>query len=310
MAIKIEMLRCFSTVAQTGSLAEAANRLGRTSSAISMTLKRLEEQLGERLFESDRKTRLTPLGEFVLEQAQSELRRFDNTIRAIETFASKPNGLIRIAAVPSVAGLIFPSVTDQFIKLHPGVSVEMRDMDSASVLSAMTLGQVDIGIATSTGAMRNIDQHVLFEDSFGLVCAKHHPLALSAAPLVLSDLHEHPFVQNALCRSIQEPKFQALLDKTQITAQNTLSLISMVRSKSWITVLPSSVIHIDPHQLIFRSIQDLNERRQVDLLYRKSDQNREFVQDFVEILASSDWIQKQVMSEETGLNRAGRSRGV
>lgn len=284
MAVKIEMLRCFSIVAQTGSLAEAATQLGRTPSALSMTLKQLEEHLGQRLFESDRKNRLTPLGEFVLEQAQSELHQFDNTIRAIETFASMPNGLIRVAVVPSVAGLIFPSVVEQFAETHPGVSIEIRDMDSASVLGAIARGQIDIGIATATGTMRNIHQKILFSDRFGLVCAKFHPLALATGPLSIKDLKQHNFVQNALCRQISEPDFQALLSATQISAQNTLSLISMVRSKQWITVLPSSVIHIAPNQLAFRNIQGLTERRQVDLLYSKPDQNRSFVQDFVEIL--------------------------
>ena len=100
MAIKIEMLRCFTTVAQSGNLAEAANRLGRTQSAISMTLKQLEEHLGQRLFESDRKNRLTPLGKQVFELSQDELRRFDYTIEAIKTCAKSPEGLIRIVSNP------------------------------------------------------------------------------------------------------------------------------------------------------------------------------------------------------------------
>ena len=208
MAIKIEMLRCFSTVAQTGSLAEAATRLGRTPSAISMTLKQLEDHLGQRLFESDRKNRLTVLGDYVLDQAQRELRQFDSTIRAIETFASTPRGLIRIATVPSVAGLIFPFAIEQFTKTHPGVSVELRDMDSASVLSALARGQVDIGIATSTGSQRDIHQQVLFTDAFGLVCAKSHPLARQDAPLSLADLQAQHLVRNELCTSIQDPKFK------------------------------------------------------------------------------------------------------
>ena len=48
MAIKIEMLRCFCTVAQTGNLTEAADRLGRTQSAVSMTLKQFESHLGKK----------------------------------------------------------------------------------------------------------------------------------------------------------------------------------------------------------------------------------------------------------------------
>ena len=104
MAIKIEMLRAFAIVAQTGNLAEAATRLGRTPSAVSMTLKSLEDHLGQRLFETDRKNRLTPLGDYVLEQAQAELRQFDGTLRAIEAYASSPKGLLRVAAVRGLFG--------------------------------------------------------------------------------------------------------------------------------------------------------------------------------------------------------------
>ncbi|HBQ17117.1 MAG TPA: LysR family transcriptional regulator, partial [Myxococcales bacterium] len=123
MTIKIEMLRAFAIVAESGTLAEAATRLRRTPSAISMTLKGLEEHLGQRLFATDRKNRLTPLGEYVLDQARRELQQFDATISAIEGFATAPQGLIQVAAVPSVAGMIFPQVVGAFLARHPGVSV-------------------------------------------------------------------------------------------------------------------------------------------------------------------------------------------
>ncbi len=289
MAIKIEMLRSFSVVAQTGSLAEAAARLGRTPSAISMTLKQLEEHLGQRLFESDRKNRLTSLGDYVLEQAQNELRQFDSTIRAIETFASTSKGLIRIATVPSVAGLIFPTAIEQFTAAHPGVSVELRDMDSASVLNALSRGQVEIGIATSTGTLRNFHQQNLFSDAFGLVCAKTHPLAQQPTAPSFAELKGYQVVRNELCARIKEPSFQALLSNTRISAHNTLSLIAMVRSQHWVTVLPSSVVHIDPDQVMFRNIRGLSEKRQVDLFFRDTGLTRTFVGDFAEILVNTNW---------------------
>ena len=54
MALKLEMLRVFQTVAEQGSLSSAAAKLGRTPSAVSMMLSQLEEDIGDRLFESDR----------------------------------------------------------------------------------------------------------------------------------------------------------------------------------------------------------------------------------------------------------------
>ena len=64
------MLCCFGAVAQTGNLADAAIRLGRTQSALSMTLKQLGEHLGQPLFEGERKNRLFPLGDEVFRLAQ------------------------------------------------------------------------------------------------------------------------------------------------------------------------------------------------------------------------------------------------
>ena len=56
------MLRCFATVARSGNLADAGDKLGRTPSAVSMMLKQFEEHLGAPLFESERKSKLTALG--------------------------------------------------------------------------------------------------------------------------------------------------------------------------------------------------------------------------------------------------------
>ncbi len=289
MAIKIEMLRCFSTVAQTGNLAEAANRLGRTPSAISMTLKQLEDHLGQRLFASDRKNRLTPLGAYVLEHARSELRQFDSTIRAIEAYAVSPKGLIQIAAVPSIAAMIFPGLIEDFAKLHPGVSVEIRDMDSANILDALTRGQIDIGIAASSGVVRGVTQARLFSDAFGLFCSQSHPLAQETRTLSLADLAGQDLVRNELCARITHPGFQLMLNEARVSAQNTLSLISMVRSDNWVTVLPRAVVNIAPDYLAFRPLSDLQEFRTVDLLMRTDRMDEPFVSDFASLVQDRDW---------------------
>ena len=107
MAIKIEMLRCFREVARSGNLTDAAQVLKRTPSAVSMMLKQFESHLGEPLFETDRKNKLTALGVFVLEQAERELLHFDNTVRVIESYANASHGHVRIATVPPNAFCFF-----------------------------------------------------------------------------------------------------------------------------------------------------------------------------------------------------------
>ena len=116
LAIKIEMLRCFAAVARSGNLADAAEALGRTPSAVSMMLKQFEAHLGAPLFESERKSRLTALGAFTLGEATRELDHFERSVAAIENFARAKSGFVRIAAVPSVAEAILPEVTRVFLR--------------------------------------------------------------------------------------------------------------------------------------------------------------------------------------------------
>ena len=80
-------------VAETGSLAAAGARLGRSPSAVSMMVKQLQDSLGAPLFTSDRKSQLSPLGRFVLDQAKSEIAHLEATNRAIAKFAATGVGL-------------------------------------------------------------------------------------------------------------------------------------------------------------------------------------------------------------------------
>lgn len=269
MAIKIEMLRAFSTVAQTGNLAEAAQRLGRTPSAVSMVLKSLEDHLGQRLFESDRKNRLTPLGAQVLELAQDELKQFDGTIRAIETCAQAPQGLVRAAAVPSVAALIFPDVLHRFRAEYPSIRVELADADSASVAGALSRGHIDIGIASVPHGVRDTDQDLLFSDRFGVICAPDHPLARQQQDPDPQQIAAAGFIDNDLCRHLGEAVRLPLAQDAAALAQNTLTLMAMVRSGEWVTVLPQRVAGLDPHGLVFRPVKGLADTRDVHLLVRQ-----------------------------------------
>lgn len=291
MAIKIEMLRCFATVAQAGNLAEAANRLGRTQSAISMTLKQLEEHLGQRLFESDRKNRLTPLGAQVFDLAQTQLRQFDHTVKSIETSANSPDGLIRIASIPSVAGLVFPSAIADLTRRNPGLKVELRDTDTQQVIDALMRGQADIGVVSGRHTLNGIRQAHLFSDPFGLICAPDHPLALQDKAPTVHDVTRASFIRNNLCGLIEAPNFQTAIAESKVAMHNTMSLIAMVRAGGWVTVLPKTVVTFMTSDLVFRQISDLPEERQVHLLMRENTLFPQFSEQLWQYLTEFDWNQ-------------------
>lgn len=220
MAIKIEMLRCFCIVAQTGNLAEAAERLGRTQSAVSMSLKQLEQHIGKPLFEGERKNRLTVLGEEVFKLAQKQVRQFEHTINSIGETAKSEHGLVRIVSVPSVGALIFPAVLDILAARYPKLKVEIRDTDTQRVLDALAEGEADIGIASGYHPINGVEAIALFEDRFGLVCAADHPLITQTAPPTIEEVVAAPFVRNALSDNIQTQAFVNAMEGAAILLHN------------------------------------------------------------------------------------------
>lgn len=268
MAIKIEMFRCFAAVANSGNLADAADKLGRTPSAVSMMLKQFEDHLGAPLFESERKSRLTPLGAFALKEAIREIDHFERTVISIDNFARSKAGFVRIAAVPSVAEKILPQVVRGFVQDRPGVRIDIRDMDSAGVLRELDRERVDIGLATSVGVGAEIDRENLFSDAFGVVSRADHPLAASAAPLAWEALEQWPYIASGVTALIDSKSFQAMASRSLLMVRNTTSLLALVRAGVGITVLPRLVVDIADPTLVFLPVADKTAQRSIDVLKR------------------------------------------
>lgn len=269
MAVKIEMLRGFATVARSGNLSDAAETLGRTPSAVSMMLKQLETHLGEPLFETDRKSKLTALGAFVLEQAEQELRQFDNTVKTIEGFAKATHGHVRIATVPSVAGTIIPQVFSRHIKDYGNVKIELRDMDSSSILHELSRGRIDIGIATLGQNSIGLNSRHLLSDTFGVICAPNHSLAQESGPLTWEMLAKERLIANSLSAGISAEPSVKLHEQALLSAHNLTSILGIVHANLGITILPEMAVRAsDSADLVFRPLAEPQVKREIHLLRR------------------------------------------
>ena len=267
--IKLEMLRVFCAVAEAGRLADAARQLGRTPSAVSMGLMQFQELLGRPLFESDRKSRLTPFGHQVLRLAKDQLRSFDVTVQSIQHLASAPSGVLKVAAVPSVAAGVFPRLVQSMEAAFPGLNLELRDSDTPRVIDALTSGWADIGIASAQQPINGVEATELFSDPYGLVMAEDHPLAQGQGPVGLDEVFQSGFVRNQLCDQFTLRAFQERLGPISLTVSNLQSLLSMLVSGPWVSVLPPSVLPLAGGRLVFRDIEGLTDQRRVMLLRRK-----------------------------------------
>ena len=122
--LDLDLLRCFVTIAETGSFTRAGDRLGRTQSTISLQVKRLEDMLGRAVFaRTPRSLSLTGDGERLLGPARQLLRLNDAAIA--ELFEPDMTGRVRLGVPEDFATAHLPGVLAAFAKAHPLVELEV-----------------------------------------------------------------------------------------------------------------------------------------------------------------------------------------
>ncbi|MEZ5886564.1 MAG: LysR family transcriptional regulator [Paracoccaceae bacterium] len=269
MAIKLEMLRTFRIVAEQGSLADAAAILGRTPSAVSMMLTQLEDNIGAPLFETERKNRLTGLGELILAEAVRATDVFEKSTDAIRRLTTSIAGTVRIAAVPSVIVTLLPGAIAQFRQSRPDVRLEISDADSAAVRRRIRFDEADIGIVTASGGQRD-DGVTIANDDLGIVYGHKGAIARALATGERrpnwSLLELEPLIGNPICELVEHPQVARLLDTSTLKARNTTALLSFVRDGLGATILPAGVISILEGGVGFLRPEDPAARRELRMI--------------------------------------------
>ena len=266
--LRLEALRVFVEVADHGNIKDASEKLYRTPSALSMTLKQIEDSLGTALFETDRKSHLTEMGRFLYDQSVVLLRDYDRAMERIEAQAMARSGRLRIASVPSVATMLLPQFLQDFLRDRPDLDIDLVDTDSTDVRHLVETGQVDLGIAGLAADLPGLACEPIFRDTFRLVCRRDSPLGAGTGLLDWADLEGERLILNEASRSLRSPGFEALAKGARVTVRNVASIIAMVSAGTGVTLLPALATLNLPPSLTARALCDPACLRTVGLIWR------------------------------------------
>jgi DNA-binding transcriptional LysR family regulator len=139
------VLRTLVSAMDLGGFGRAAEKLGRTQSAVSQQMQRLEEQVGEPLFRKQgRALTLTAAGEVMLGYARRMLELNDEAVTAVKGLAVA--GAVRLGLPQDFAETGLPIVLARFARAHPGVRVEVRVDRNVVLLEQLARGQLDLAL--------------------------------------------------------------------------------------------------------------------------------------------------------------------
>jgi DNA-binding transcriptional LysR family regulator len=172
-------LKVFVTVATERSFSRAAVRLCRTQPAVSQAVRRLEDDLGEVLFDRSAKSaKLTQAGDALLPEAIQLLRMADEAVATVRQLSQRDRAVLRIGGDEPDAHDLLPALSI-FLLRHPHVSVEFRRVADLDVLAEIGAGTIDMGITTRErvpASLRSVPVPVLSGGFFALL-PKSHPCA-------------------------------------------------------------------------------------------------------------------------------------
>jgi DNA-binding transcriptional LysR family regulator len=145
--LELDVLRSFIAIVESGNFSRAAEIVHRTPSAVSMQMKKLEDQLGVRLLARDsRSVALTVDGEMLLPYAR---RLIELNNEALTAFSGQAlEGVVRVGAPDNIADDILPEVLRRIGESHPNVRLEVKIDLSSNLLKGLSQRQFDLVLFT------------------------------------------------------------------------------------------------------------------------------------------------------------------
>lgn len=200
LPLESELLRAFLIIADTGNVTRSAAMLGRTQSAISMQVKRLEEAVGAPLFErGPRGVTLSAEGRRLVPYAQRIVGLIDETASAMR---SKPlDGPVRVGIPEEYTQTVLPRALAAFAECHPATEVTVLCGHSAQQAKALENDELDLAVVFDWRGTQSGD--VLCVDPTVWVTSRAHELHL-LRPVPIAVYRNSDWFRDFALRSLQQ----------------------------------------------------------------------------------------------------------
>ncbi|OJF68133.1 LysR family transcriptional regulator [Alteromonas sp. V450] len=181
MDISYKQVKAFVEVANSSTFAEAAICLHLSQPALSTSIKKLEAQLGGKLFErTTRHVAMTPEGEMLLPNALRLLRDWENTFSDMKNVFAMSKGQLTVCSMPSFAESLLPTLLKQFHLKAPNINLRVVDVVMEQVIHEVLAGRCELGFSFEPERKDGLMFEPLFDDQFVVVATPEQNARLGA----------------------------------------------------------------------------------------------------------------------------------
>jgi len=271
--MELHSLRVFLTVANEKSFSRAAEKLLRTQPAVSLSIQRLEQVLGEKLIDrSAKELLLTDAGRTVLEYA----RRFESIQgdleNALAELRDKSAGRLTIGANESSTLYLLDHI-EKYRERYPRVKVQVRRSLSSKIPAELIDGDLELGILTYDPEDDRLISRVIYTDHLAFIVSPRHRLA-SRGEVPIAELGSEVFIAHnvvspyraVVIRTFQQHKVPLNTDLEMPTVE---AIRKMVERNEGVAFLPRMCVEEElRHGLLHEvRVKEMEVDRKIRLVY-------------------------------------------
>ncbi|MDE1180806.1 LysR family transcriptional regulator [Paraburkholderia sp.] len=283
-------------VERQGSLTGAANVLNLTQSALSHTVKKLEQQLGTPVWDREgRSMRLTQAGQYLLRLANRMLPQFEHAEERMKQYAQGQRGTLRIGMECHPCYQWLLKVVAPYLKAWPDVDVDVKQKFQFGGIGALFGYDIDVLVTPDPLKKPGLCFEPVFDYEQVLVVADDHPLAglayvvpeqLSSEVLITYPVETDrlDIYNQFLTPANVVPRRHKVIETTDIMLQMVASGRGVAALPRWLAEEYAGVMPLTPLKLGRKGVA-----KQIFLGTRETDATIDYLTAFVELARESDW---------------------
>ncbi|NYT36024.1 LysR family transcriptional regulator [Allopusillimonas soli] len=266
-------LQQFVVLAETLNFRRAAERLHMSQPPLSVSIRKLESELGVDLFVRGKDgVRLTPSGEAALADARRALFHANQFNEAARAASTGDGGVLRVGFVGSATHYILPRIVTAFRSRHPGVQLVLREATSVRIMQGLEDDTLDVGVVrvpvSSHAGTRLLP---LQTEPFILAVPSAHPLA-KVNPVRLQDLSEEGFIlytqsdaAGLRMASIHACQLRGFTPRLAQEAVQVQTVLSLVEAGLGIALVPSINRRLNSEKITYKALADFPESASIGI---------------------------------------------
>jgi len=286
----LKQLKAFLVLARTLNYANAADELCLSQSALSLSIKTLEEELGGKLFKRNtRRVGITPEGQSLIPYAKKLLANWEDMEKDVKQRFKLHRGTLNIASMPFATHSVLPAVMHDFSKQHPNISFSIHDVTNENIIEKVQEGIFEIGVCYEPTHSEQLTFQLLFKEDFVALVPKDHALAKRKS-VSMAELCSYPFVtlqKPSIIRHVIEQNCleNNLVLDLKVECHQISSLSHFVAYGMGVTAIPRHFHKfIDKEHNVLLEIDEGNVHLPLGVIYKKDFELSNISAQFIETL--------------------------